>query len=140
MTQSKKPFILVLILFLFLVSIIFVYYIRIKPNYELNTLVINVVDGDTFDIASGERIRLICIDAPELSQPGGNESKSFLESLIMNKTLRLETDVSEEDSYGRLLRYAYLNDLFINKELVKQGHASIWKYEPDTRLCDEIAS
>jgi micrococcal nuclease len=40
-------------------------------------------------------------------------------------------DVSEIDRYGRLLRYVYLNDVFINKKLVEEGYASASTYPPD---------
>lgn len=135
---SKKKFILVVILLMVLALWVFVFTEKTIFNYKLNTLVVNVIDGDTFKIASGETIRLICIDAPELGQAGGNESKSFLESLILGQQVILEKDVSETDDYNRLLRYAYINNTFINRELVKQCHASVWRYGPDTKLCDEI--
>jgi len=100
--------------------------------------VTRIIDGDTFEISTGEKVRLICIDTPELGEAGGEEAKAYLESLILNKLIRLEKDVSETDAYGRLLRYAYIDDRFINKELVEEGYAEVFRYGDDTEKCDEI--
>jgi len=113
-------------------------------NFSDN-FVSNVIDGDTFELANGDKVRLICVDAPELGKAGANDSKTFLEILILNKDVRLEKDLEDKDSYGRLLRYVYVNDsfnegneIFVNKELVREGYASVFRYENDTRRCDEI--
>lgn len=102
-----------------------------------------VIDGDTFELDSGEKIRLICIDAPELGTPNSTDAKNFLERLIVNKSLILEKDVSETDKYGRLLRYVWTNDsghlVFINKELIKNHLASLFVYGNDTKRCKEIS-
>jgi len=104
--------------------------------------VVRVIDGDTFELASGNTVRLICVDAPELGKANSLEAKQYLESLILDKEVRLEKDVSEMDEYRRLLRYAYINnsaeELFVNKEMVNQGYASVWRYSNDTKRCDEI--
>ena len=115
---------------------------EISVNFSDN-YVSNVIDGDTFELANGDRVRLICVDAPELGKAGANDSKTFLEILILNKDVRLEKDLEDKDNYGRLLRYVYVNDsfneeVFVNKELVKEGYASVFRYGNDTKRCDEI--
>ncbi|MEK6927908.1 MAG: thermonuclease family protein [Nanoarchaeota archaeon] len=100
--------------------------------------VVRVIDGDTFVLRDNSTVRLICVDAPELHSQGGEEAKVFLESLILNKEVRLERDVSDKDEYERLLRYVYLGDVFVNEELVKSGNADVWRYGNDTARCDEI--
>jgi micrococcal nuclease len=47
--------------------------------------------------------------------------------------VRLEKDISETDKYGRLLRYVYVGDLFVNAELVKLGYAQVATYPPDVK-------
>lgn len=47
--------------------------------------------------------------------------------------VRLEKDISEVDKYGRLLRYVYVEDLFVNKYLVEQGYAKVATYPPDVK-------
>jgi len=106
--------------------------------------VARVIDGDTFELEGGETVRLICIDAPEKNDKGGEEATQYLQSLILNKIVRLEKDVSEKDAYGRLLRYVYVQEngeeIFVNKELVEKGYAEVFKYGNDTKRCDEIES
>lgn len=100
--------------------------------------VARVLDGDTFELESGEKVRLIGIDAPESVKPGtsvecyGREASDHLKALIEGKTLELEADKRDRDRYDRLLRYAYLEGVFINEVLVGEGHARAVSYPPDT--------
>jgi len=111
-------------------------------SQEQRFLVVNVTDGDTFEIATGEQVRLICVDAPERGEEGYKEAKNFLSNLILGEEVRLEQDTEDKDSYGRLLRYVYINisedELFINKEIVQGGYGSLFPYGNDTERCDEI--
>jgi len=106
--------------------------------------VLRVIDGDTFELEGGEKVRLICIDTPENGEVGYEEAKQFLAGLIENKTVVLEKDVSDKDVYGRLLRYVYVNnfeeEVFVNREIVSKGFGEVWPYGNDTAKCDEIDS
>jgi micrococcal nuclease len=53
--------------------------------------------------------------------------------LVEGKVVRLERDISETDKYGRLLRYVYVDDIFVNAELVTQGLAQAKAYPPDIK-------
>ncbi len=86
-------------------------------------LVSRVIDGDTIeiDIAGIKyKLRYIGIDTPELNdkQPEvyalAQEATRYNRKLVEGKTIRLEKDISETDKYGRLLRYVYVGDLFVN--------------------------
>lgn len=94
--------------------------------------VTRIIDGDTFVLSNGEKVRLIGIDTPERGQPYFEEATKALERLVMNKQVSLKKDVTERDRYGRLLYYVYVNDVFVNLELVKQGLAKSYAYPPDT--------
>ncbi|MFC1622751.1 thermonuclease family protein [Patescibacteria group bacterium] len=103
-------------------------------------IVIEVIDGDTIVIETGEHVRLIGIDAPEKNKCYYNESKEFLKDMILNKSVRLEKDISNKDDYGRLLRYILLptvednaDDELINNTLVRQGYALSQYYPPDAQ-------
>jgi micrococcal nuclease len=54
------------------------------------------------------------------------------------RTVRLEQDVSDTDQYGRLLRYVYVDSIFINAELVRRGLARAKAYPPDTKYHDYL--
>jgi len=98
-----------------------------------------VVDGDTIEIETGERVRLICIDTPEKGEDNYEEAKEYLEDLVLYKKVKLEKDISETDKYNRLLRYVYLQDgTFVNEKIVKKGYAEAYWYSPDTTLCPII--
>jgi len=89
------------------------------------TKVTRIIDGDTFEIETGEKVRLIGINAPEISDIFGQESKQYLENLILNKTISLEVDKlsSDRDRYQRLLRYAILDGIDINEKMLLDGFA-----------------
>ena len=101
-----------------------------------------IIDGDTF-VYNGERIRLICIDSPEKGEEGYEEAGEFLGGLIIGEELKLVKDVSDKDEYGRLLRYVYFDsdegEVFVNKEMVENGHAEVFRYGEDTEKCIEIS-
>ncbi|MBU7016134.1 MAG: thermonuclease family protein [Theionarchaea archaeon] len=82
-----------------------------------------VIDGDTFRLSNGEAVRLIGIDAPELSQSGGDKSRQYLTQLILNKGVTLKKGYEDRDKYRRLLRFVYLGDVCINEEMIRQGYA-----------------
>jgi len=86
-------------------------------------------------------VRYIGIDTPEIypqSEPFGREAWQANRRLVEGKRVRLERDVSETDKYGRLLRYVYVDGVFVNAELVKQGLARAKAYPPDTKYQDYL--
>lgn len=65
---------------------------------ELTGRVLSVADGDTLTLVSGQRIRLVDIDAPELDQPRGKDSRAALFHLCASKQAVIETH--GEDRFG----------------------------------------
>ena len=109
---------------------------------RMSAQVTRVVDGDTIDVLIGgqvTRVRYIGINAPESVKPDhavermGHEASATNRALVDGKTVYLERDVSDTDSYGRLLRYVYVDDLFVNAELVRLGLAEARRYPPDLK-------
>lgn len=112
-----------------------------KKDYsdlDQNT-VVRVIDGDTIELASGEKVRYIGIDTPESVDPRkpvecfAKQASQKNEDLVLNKVVRLERDISDKDRYGRLLRYVYVDDKFINLNLVSQGYAHSVSFPPDIK-------
>lgn len=110
----------------------------IDPTDQVETaLVTKVIDGDTIKLNNGQTLRYIGIDAPETHHPHkpkgcfGDEATAKNRELVLGKTVTLIKDVKNTDRYGRLLRYVYVQDLFINEELVRQGYAFAVSYPPD---------
>src|SRR3989344_2433851 len=99
-----------------------------------------VVDGDSFELDTDERVRLIGADAPEHGELYYTDAREALKKLIEGRTVRLERDVSHCDPYGRLLRYAYIDDIFINERLAREGYVRVRTYPPDTLHQDILNS
>lgn len=113
---------------------------------EFETAVVTkIIDGDTIELNSGEKIRYIGIDTPETRDPRrsvecfGKEASNKNATLVLNKEVRLEKDVSERDKYGRLLRYVYVGDELINETLVRQGFATAVQFPPDVKYADRFS-
>ena len=103
--------------------------------------VTQVTDGDTIVIADGSRVRYIGIDTPEVypkPEAFGIEAWQANCELVEGKTVRLERDISDTDRYGRLLRYVYVDNIFVNAELVRRGLAYAKAYPPDTKHHDYL--
>lgn len=103
-----------------------------------------VIDGDTIELENGERVRYIGINAPEIMRredtswvydphPFGEDAKEFNRRLVEGKRVRLEYDQEVRDRYGRLLAYVYVEDVFVNAEMVKAGLAETFVKLPNTR-------
>ena len=100
--------------------------------------VVSVTDGDTIRVLlpdeTNEPVRLIGIDAPEDGSILDQEATSYLEELVLGEEVRLVVDVSDRDRFGRLLRYVYVDELFVNEEMVRAGLAIAKRYAPDTAM------
>jgi micrococcal nuclease len=103
--------------------------------------VTRIVDGDSLECDGGVRVRLLLIDAPELSQrPFGTAARRALVSLAPRGTvLRVEQDVRRLDRYGRTLAYLYLADgRMVNEELLRRGVAVVSVHPPNVRHVDRL--
>ena len=90
--------------------------------------VIRIIDGDTFEIENGDKVRMIGIDAPELKDNNGLESKNHIKFLIENKYVSLIKDEKNKnkDFFGRLLRYVYLDNYDVNLKMIEDGYANVY--------------
>jgi len=104
--------------------------------YE-QALVTRVIDGDTFELSNGNKVRLLCVNAPEKGEPYAEEATVYLTERTLQHLIFLEKDETNKDKYGRLLRYVYdENTNLINTELVRLGLAEAKPYKPNTKHCD----
>jgi micrococcal nuclease len=98
-----------------------------RPN---SVYITKAIDGDTFEIETGERIRLAEIDAPETGECYGEESRKALWNLLRGQKLRLIGDEINQDKFGRLLRIVQIdgelpesNKVIAQEYLVSRGFA-----------------
>ncbi|MGQ9464489.1 MAG: thermonuclease family protein [bacterium] len=109
--------------------IIFCFLLFFCTNTEKVT---EVIDGDTFKTEKKKTVRLLGINTPEMTEPGGDLAKEFLSNLILNKNVRLKADITLKDNYDRYLYYVYLDNKMVNMELIRCGLAETRFYPPDT--------
>lgn len=111
---------------------------------RIKAQVLRVIDGDTIELTDKRRLRYIGINAPESVDPRrpvqcfGKEASYFNKQLVEGQTIDMEKDVSETDKYGRLLRYVFLDDVFINDFLVRQGYAQVETVPPDVKYAGQF--
>ena len=137
MDRGKQIFLLILlILALFTVNYRFLNE-GIEAFFDESKFVIveRVIDGDTI-VSQGESIRLLGINSPERGEDYYEEAKEFLESLILNQTVKLELE--GVDKYNRKLAYVFLNGENINIKLVEEGFANYYFYSGNEKYGEEL--
>lgn len=115
-----------------------------------------VYDGDTVQVDSGWKVRLIGIDAPDahneektrrqarelgLSQPAvrrwAERATERVEELVGGHRARLEFGPEREDKYGRTLAYLYVeaagDEVLLNRVLLAEGLAMAMRAFPHPR-------
>ncbi len=117
----------------------------VLADSQKEALISRVIDGDTFQIQSGEKIRLIGINAPEYDlrrhhiQPYGKEASLFAKENLNGKKVILESDIQKKDKYNRTLAYVYLeNGVFVNEWLVSEGYAKARYYAPNGKYYSRL--
>lgn len=113
-----------------------------SPQNRQIVKVTRVIDGDTVEIGGGQKVRYIGINTPETVDPRttvqcfGKEASNKNRELVEGKIVQLEKDISETDKYGRLLRYVYISNTFVNDYMVRNGYAYVSSYPPDVKYQD----
>ncbi len=113
---------------------------------EATSTVERVIDGDTVQLSSGERVRYIGINTPETVKPNfpvecfGSQAHEQNAALVEGKQVRLVKDISDVDKYGRLLRFVYVGDELVNLQLVQQGFARVETVPPNFRYEKEFVA
>ncbi len=95
--------------------------------------VARISDGDTLTISTGEKVRLLQIDTPEISPAEcyGAEAHKALITLIGQSAISLESDSisDDQDQFGRKLRYVKVGKINLNLKLVQIGAATPYFYQ-----------
>jgi endonuclease YncB( thermonuclease family) len=103
----------------------------------------HVADGDTLTLNTDEtrfRIRLHEIDTPEHDQPWARESRQALSRKVAGNYVRVE--IETVDDYGRTVGTVWLGNRDINREMVREGHAWVYRryLKDQSLLADEAAA
>ncbi|MEM5797374.1 MAG: thermonuclease family protein [Candidatus Aenigmatarchaeota archaeon] len=130
----KFNFFVLILGLIFLVSLSsFTGYIVLVKIPEKTFNVTKVLDGDTIEIETGEKVRLLGINAPEINEHYYQEAKDRLAELVNGKLVKLEAGREDKDIYGRLLRYVFVDDVFVNLQLLREGYATVYITNPEEK-------
>lgn len=107
--------------------------------FPKKAVVVEVVDGDTFEIDNGQTVRMLGIDAPNRGEEGWVEATEYLKDVIEGDTIELEYDYYQDDKFGRILAYVWEDcqsslgckdgKRLINWLMVKRKFAKVVTYE-----------
>ena len=113
--------------------------------YRYKQKVAYVYDGDTITLESGERVRLLGINTPEIEsryrkkEVGGQAAKKWLQEELSRGEVLLEYDQLRHDKYGRVLAHLFLADgEHLNKAIIQAGLATLNIVPPNIRYLDEL--
>ena len=119
------------------------------PGSRVAAEVTRVIDGDTAEMkleGGGEQgVRFIGVDTPESVAPGqpvecfGKDASRFTTGLIEGKRVELRFGAERRDVYDRLLAYVYVEDRFVNAELVRLGYARTLEIAPNVGFAEKFA-
>ena len=103
----------------------------------------SIYDGDTLRVVRGneeKKIRFCGIDAPEIKQPLGVQSRDYLRSLIAKGDGTIYVLEVEEDRYGRTVAELFMplkdsldQEIHLNTEMIMAGMA--WHYKQYSGNC-----
>ncbi|HEY0137006.1 MAG TPA: thermonuclease family protein [Nannocystis sp.] len=97
--------------------------------------VASVIDGDTIVLDTGEKVRYLMIDTPEITSGKhdcyGEEARDYNEELVLGQEVSLTYDVECSDRYGRLLAYVEAPDGEMNTLLLERGFACLLVLPPN---------
>ena len=100
--------------------------------------VVKIADGDTLTLLVDSKqlkIRLSDIDTPERKQPFGTKAKQALPDLAFSR--RAQVVEVTVDRYGRIVGRVYVDDVDVNRELMAQGFAWVYRrYSDDAELVE----
>ncbi len=86
-----------------------------------------VVDGDTIELTTGERVRYLLVDTPESASGAvecfGPEARAENRALVEGRRVSLSYDTECRDRYDRLLAYVTVDGIEVNALLIEEGYA-----------------
>ncbi len=119
--------------------------INLQPNSREKVHVSYVFDGDTIELSDKRRIRYIGINTPELNSKMKIKPECFAtnaaemnKQLVNNQEIEMDKDQTDKDIYGRYLRYVWIDDIFINDFLIRQGFARTEIIAPNTKYATDL--
>ena len=111
------------------ILLVFMVMTSVYAYADIIGIVQKVVDGDTIHLTDDNgklhKVRLLGIDAPEMDQSFGFESREMLVNLVEGERVIIE--YRKKDRYKRILGKIYLDDMDVNLTMISKGLA--WHYK-----------
>lgn len=87
---------------------------------------VRVIDGDTVEIAAGQRVRIIGIDTPEVGACGSAAATAAMRRMVEGRKVELVDpgSVQDTDAYDRLLRFVVVDGEDVGFAQIRAGRAS----------------
>tara|TARA_B100000686_G_scaffold97768_1_gene104616 strand:- start:520 stop:1368 length:849 start_codon:yes stop_codon:yes gene_type:complete len=101
--------------------------------------VTRVIDGDTIELSSGEKIRYLEVSTPEMSplECYAQEATQKNSELVLGKTIYIQPPTKgAKESWERTLAYVFTDEYFVFLELVKNGYAIVELYASPNEFYD----
>ena len=86
---------------------------------RFGAICIYIDDGDTFQTAKGDWIRLANVCAPDSGEDGYAEAKNILSNLILNKEIAYE---QVGISYNRIVAEVWVGGINVNEYMHRKGY------------------
>ena len=134
-TNNKKP----ILAFIFIICTSLE---GIALSSTFDGKIIKIIDGDTVYFQANseddfKKLRLVGIDAPEMKQPFGYESRQCLADLINDRLVQIIS--FGEDRYKRTLAKILIEKIDINLAMIKNGCAWFYRRYKNTLDIDDQA-
>ncbi len=128
-----------------LLPFLFIALLGLSFGHPTNELVKSVYDGDTILLETGEKVRYLGIDAPEIGYEGKKSefmamaSRAYNLNLVAKKRVTLEFDQEKRDRHGRLLAYVFLeNGEMVNALMLRHGFARVMVERPNLKYFSRL--
>ena len=139
------------------IFILLIMTLNVSASEKIKVKLNHCIDGDTANLkinGVNRRVRMLAIDTPESVTPdrpvreyGVDASKYTCDLLTNAENIYIEYDENSdrEDKYERVLAYIYVDDLMVQKELLKKGYAKVaylygdYKYTKEFKELEQSA-
>jgi hypothetical protein len=92
-----------------------------------------VYDGDTFTLATGDKIRLAWVNTPEMKpeEPWAREARAFTDAFVNGREVKLRTSDDPRDGYGRIVAGVTTDQGDLSVGLLEEGLGHVFLIPPE---------
>ncbi len=114
-----------------------------------DTIYVSMNKGTTFATVKLQGLYVVGSSIPtDVEKSIEKMAKEYLKTAILGKTVYLESDVTNADSQGRLLRYVWTEKIrpenftskTVNAEMVRKGLGRVISYPPDNKYLSQLSA